>query len=203
VTPADHVGLVALAKQIEDLSPPEKLRLAAGLLENRKAELAYTIARKVIDELGAALAISKGKVTPAEAEARAVGIEAAIVAIEARVADTEQAMQRFPAVLKNYQATAAAIVPSLLETLRELAAETRGKTQPNPIRPWQDGTLWAFGVDGYELVGAVRHDGWAAWWPTGRNQIAEGRETGDEGRRLAEDALIKAGATIPWRKGNP
>lgn len=49
----------ALAKQIEDLSPPDKLRLAAGLLEHRKAELACAIARLVADELGSALALAK------------------------------------------------------------------------------------------------------------------------------------------------
>lgn len=44
-----------LAEQIKDLSPPDKLRLAAGLLEGRKADLAYIVLRQVTDELGAAL----------------------------------------------------------------------------------------------------------------------------------------------------
>ena len=44
-----------LAEQIKDLSPPDKLRLAAGLLEGRKADLAYIVLRQVTDELGASL----------------------------------------------------------------------------------------------------------------------------------------------------
>ncbi len=46
-----------LAEQIKKLSPPDKLRLAAALLESGKAQLAYTILRQVKDELGAALAL--------------------------------------------------------------------------------------------------------------------------------------------------
>ena len=48
-----------LAEQIKKLSPPDKLRLAAALLESGKAQLAYTILRQVKDELGAALALSR------------------------------------------------------------------------------------------------------------------------------------------------
>lgn len=53
-------NITDLADKIKNLSPPDKLRLAAGLLEQRKAQLAYTIARQVTEELGAALALSKG-----------------------------------------------------------------------------------------------------------------------------------------------
>ena len=51
--------LVGLAERIKALSPPDKLRLAAGLLERGKAETAYTIMRQVTVELGAALALSR------------------------------------------------------------------------------------------------------------------------------------------------
>lgn len=144
--------------------------------------------------------------TPAEAEARAAGIDAAIAAIAAHVTDTEQAMQRFPAVLKNYQANVAAIVPSLLATLRKLAAETR-EVEPGPFdgwtfKPWKDDLLWASKKGGVPCpVGAIGDGGWCAWSPNDGEPFAEGHETGDEGRKLTEDALIKAGATIPWRKG--
>lgn len=48
-----------LAAQIEALSPSDKLRLAALLLEERKAELAHAVAERVVLELGAALALRK------------------------------------------------------------------------------------------------------------------------------------------------
>lgn len=44
-----------LADEIKALSPPDKLRLAAGLLEQKRPELALRIARGVVEELGAAL----------------------------------------------------------------------------------------------------------------------------------------------------
>lgn len=44
-------------REIKKLSPPDKLRLAADLLEQRKAELAYSVAELVTRELGAALAL--------------------------------------------------------------------------------------------------------------------------------------------------
>lgn len=50
-----------LAKEIEALAPPEKLRLAALLLEERKPELALTILRRVATELGAALMLARAK----------------------------------------------------------------------------------------------------------------------------------------------
>ena len=52
--------LTDLFEKIKALSPPDRLRLAAELLEKRKTQLAYTIARQVADEIGAVLALSKG-----------------------------------------------------------------------------------------------------------------------------------------------
>ena len=49
--------LEALAEKIKKLSAPDALRLAAGLLEQRKAKLAHQIAERVVLELGAALAL--------------------------------------------------------------------------------------------------------------------------------------------------
>jgi hypothetical protein len=91
----------------------------------------------------------------------------------------------------------------ILDGLRRLAAEAR---KPNPfdgwtIAPWKNDDLLAHKGAGASLVGAVYNDGWVVWGPAGGEVVAEGRETGNEGRKLAEDALMKAGATIPWRKG--
>lgn len=49
--------LEAIAREIEALSPPAKLRLAADLMEKQRGELAHTIASAVVDELGAAIAL--------------------------------------------------------------------------------------------------------------------------------------------------
>ena len=49
----------SLRRQIEALSPPDRLRLAAGLMEAQRGELAHTIASAVVDELGAAIALRK------------------------------------------------------------------------------------------------------------------------------------------------
>ena len=48
-----------IAAQVEALSPPDQLHLAADLLEKRKADLAYAIAKRVVNELGIALAIKR------------------------------------------------------------------------------------------------------------------------------------------------
>jgi hypothetical protein len=48
-----------LAAEIEALSPADKLRLAADLLERQRPELAKTILDKVAVELGAALVLTK------------------------------------------------------------------------------------------------------------------------------------------------
>jgi hypothetical protein len=47
----DTAELLQIKKQIEALSPPERLRLAAGLIEQGKLNLAETIAGRVVDEL--------------------------------------------------------------------------------------------------------------------------------------------------------
>lgn len=52
-------SVAGLAEKIKALSPSDKLRLAAGLLEAKKAELAYTIMRQVTVEVGATLALSR------------------------------------------------------------------------------------------------------------------------------------------------
>lgn len=51
--------LNAIRDAIRDLSPPDKLRLAAMLLETKKPELAKTIIDQVGTELGAALLLAK------------------------------------------------------------------------------------------------------------------------------------------------
>lgn len=45
----------AIAARTLKLSPPDRLRLAAELLEERKPQLAHAIAKHVVDELGLAL----------------------------------------------------------------------------------------------------------------------------------------------------
>jgi hypothetical protein len=47
----------ALKAEIDALSPPARIRLAADLLEHGKAELAHTILERATTELGAALAL--------------------------------------------------------------------------------------------------------------------------------------------------
>lgn len=51
--------LVALAARVKSLSPSEKLRLAAELLDGNRAQLAHQIAEQVVFELGAALALAR------------------------------------------------------------------------------------------------------------------------------------------------
>lgn len=50
-------NLEELAAEIKALPVPEQLRLAAGLLERKRPELAHTIIDRVCTELGAALAL--------------------------------------------------------------------------------------------------------------------------------------------------
>ncbi len=52
-----EIDIKAVAEEIKALSPPAKLRLAADLLEQRRGDLAHTIAEGVVLELGAALAL--------------------------------------------------------------------------------------------------------------------------------------------------
>lgn len=47
----------SLAAEIQALTPPQRLRLCADLLENRRAETAYLILKRTVTDLGAALAI--------------------------------------------------------------------------------------------------------------------------------------------------
>lgn len=49
----------ALMRDIEALSPPDRLRLAAELMEARKGHLALPLIERVALELGAAIALSK------------------------------------------------------------------------------------------------------------------------------------------------
>lgn len=44
-------GLEALAREIESLSPPDRLRLAADLLERKRPRLSLAIAARVVAEL--------------------------------------------------------------------------------------------------------------------------------------------------------
>ena len=49
-----------VTEAVDDMQrAPDQLRLAAGLLEKRKPELAYRIADRVVTELGAALALAE------------------------------------------------------------------------------------------------------------------------------------------------
>lgn len=49
--------MLALAAKIEALDPPERLRLAASLLEVQRDDIAYSIVERVTTELGAAIAL--------------------------------------------------------------------------------------------------------------------------------------------------
>jgi hypothetical protein len=48
-----------LKARIDQLSPPDKLRLAADLLEKNSPEVAHAIAESVVLELGGAIELSK------------------------------------------------------------------------------------------------------------------------------------------------
>jgi hypothetical protein len=50
-----------ITKEIEALSPPDRLRIAADLLEQKKPRLELNIIDKVSAELGAALLLARGK----------------------------------------------------------------------------------------------------------------------------------------------
>lgn len=58
VTEGRDAALVALVARINALSPPDRLRLAAELLEHQRGEEAYKIASQVVAELGAAMALA-------------------------------------------------------------------------------------------------------------------------------------------------
>jgi hypothetical protein len=48
-----------VAEEIRALSPPDKLRLSADLMEAGRGDLAHPIAESVVTELGAALALRR------------------------------------------------------------------------------------------------------------------------------------------------
>lgn len=50
-------GVQSVADQIDALSPPDALRLAANLLEQRRPELAQVIVDRIGDELRAAMVL--------------------------------------------------------------------------------------------------------------------------------------------------
>lgn len=53
--------LEKVAAEILKLSPPDRLRLAADLLDAQRPELAQDVARRVVEELGAALVLRKAR----------------------------------------------------------------------------------------------------------------------------------------------
>lgn len=57
-------NLEKLAAEVEDLTPADKLRLAAGLLEGGSAKLAHTLVERVSLELGAWLALQAKRREP-------------------------------------------------------------------------------------------------------------------------------------------
>ena len=59
--PESAAGLTAIADHIDELSPPDQLRLAASLLEERSPRIALAIIDKVSSELHVALAATARK----------------------------------------------------------------------------------------------------------------------------------------------
>lgn len=53
----DKAKVEAIAREIQALSPADRLRVAVGFLENQQPDLALTLVRRVAEELGAALAL--------------------------------------------------------------------------------------------------------------------------------------------------
>ena len=51
----------ALVARIDKLTPPEKLRLAAELLDNKRLDIAYTIADQAVKLMGAYLTMRSAK----------------------------------------------------------------------------------------------------------------------------------------------
>jgi len=49
----DTAELLALKKRIEDLSPGDRLRVAAGCIDKGKYDIAETLASQIVDELRA------------------------------------------------------------------------------------------------------------------------------------------------------
>jgi hypothetical protein len=57
-----------IAEQIKTLSPPDKLRLAADLMENRRGRTAHLIIESVALELGAAIALLELDARPVQSD---------------------------------------------------------------------------------------------------------------------------------------
>ena len=53
-----------IASKLEALSPPDRLRFAANMLEARQARIAYSVASGVVTELGAALVMADAPPEP-------------------------------------------------------------------------------------------------------------------------------------------
>lgn len=53
--------VLAIFEEIKAMTAPDQLRLAAQLLESKRADMAYPIISRVKVELGAALAFARGK----------------------------------------------------------------------------------------------------------------------------------------------
>lgn len=51
--------LETLLRKVNALSPPDRLRLAAALMEHRRSAVALPIIRKVADELGLAIMLAE------------------------------------------------------------------------------------------------------------------------------------------------
>lgn len=85
-----------LKAEIDALSPPEKLRLAADLLEAQKPELAYRILDRVSTELGAALALRELRRAEGPLSGRVESLARALmdVASECERADAEHGRYR-------------------------------------------------------------------------------------------------------------
>ena len=60
-----EMEVAAVAEEIKALTPPQKLRLAADLLDQKRGDLAYVIAEGVVLEIGALLALQRLEARPA------------------------------------------------------------------------------------------------------------------------------------------
>ena len=58
---ASPIALERVLQQIDQMAPPEQLRLAADLLEAKHPEIAHAITSKVADELATALMLARMK----------------------------------------------------------------------------------------------------------------------------------------------
>lgn len=54
-----RIAVEELAAKVNALSPPDRLRLAAGLMENARGDTALPIIRRVADELELAILLRK------------------------------------------------------------------------------------------------------------------------------------------------